>query len=69
MIPTIGRIIHYKRYEGQQPLPAIIIRVEGDTLHLDVFTREGIEFFTSDTMALSIQDAKAGEWFWPERIS
>ena len=75
MIPSMGRVVHYKRYDDQPALPAIILKVEGGpayktdyVLHLDVFTREGLEFFTSESMAAGPGEAKAGQWWWPERV-
>lgn len=68
MIPSIGRIVHYRRNDGEAPLPAIILEVQGDVLHLDVFVREGVEYVTSKSMAAGPKEAVAGEWWWAERI-
>lgn len=66
--PTIGRIVHYRTESGEDR-PAIITNVAGDQVTLTVFgvdsTAEGV---ISLNMAPGPRDAKARNWWFPERV-
>ena len=70
MKPTIGRIVHYKDAQGIA-YPAIITIVDNADLTLTVFdnsqTTPGV-MVTDKDMAAGPREAKAGQWWWPERL-
>jgi hypothetical protein len=71
MNPSIGRIVHYKRTEGDvDPFPAIILVVDGPRLLLKVFMPHADHdmIVSTTSMASGPKDAKEGEWWWPERL-
>lgn len=68
MQPNIGKIVYVKRFDNEAYLPAIILRTEGQLLHLSVFTREGVEYMTSDERADSAVMLKQGQWCWPVEV-
>lgn len=70
MKPTIGRIVHYKRYgtpngEYKSELaPAIVTGIVDDTtVHLCVLNPTGM-FFNTDVK----QGDGPGQWNWPPRV-
>ncbi|MGG1673527.1 hypothetical protein ACIFOE_23375 [Paenibacillus sp. NRS-1783] len=70
MKPTIGRVVHYKRYgtpNGEyksEPAAAIVTGIVDDTtVHLCVLNPTG-QFFN-----LNVKQGDApGQWNWPPRV-
>lgn len=64
MKPSIGRIVHYV-IRSSLHLPAIVLRVEGDLVDLEVFG----PVYTHEKFPSDVREDPSGElgtWHWPE---
>lgn len=72
MIPSIGRIVHYRSYgsPGGEYVPecraAVITGVGDNGVHLTVLNPEGM-FFNKDVPYDELNNS-GGSWHWPERV-
>ncbi|SHT53485.1 Uncharacterised protein [Mycobacteroides abscessus subsp. abscessus] len=65
MKPSIGRIVHYQ-HNGAEPLPAIVVAVDGDRVDLTWFGPFGL---TSFRRGVEYSEApKVNYWSWPPRV-
>lgn len=66
--PTVGRIVHYYRHRGEQPMAALVTGVYNDTNNVDlsIFPRGGNIWSMVNVpyAAAPVSD----HWTWPPRI-